>query len=75
MFAAGAGHVETARVLLDAGADVNAKLKATPEFLEQVRVLAFVLVSLPFLPLLFFINIKTPPPLQFLRFPSPLTTY
>lgn len=36
MFAAGAGHMETARVLLDAGADVNAKLKATPEFLEQV---------------------------------------
>lgn len=36
MFAAGAGHLEAAKVLLDAGADVNAKLKATPEFLEQV---------------------------------------
>lgn len=36
MFAAGAGHVDAARVLLDAGADVNAKLKATPEFLDQV---------------------------------------
>ena len=37
MFAAGAGHTEAATVLLDAGADVNAKLQATPEFLEQVR--------------------------------------
>lgn len=38
MFAAGAGHVEAAKVLLDAGADVNTKLKATPEFLEQVNI-------------------------------------
>lgn len=37
MFAAGAGHTETAEVLIAAGADVNAKLEAKPEFLEQVR--------------------------------------
>lgn len=36
MFAAGAGHMEAAAVLIDAGADVNAKLKATSEFLDQV---------------------------------------
>ena len=40
MFAAGAGHTEAAKVLLDAGADVNARLKATAEFLEQARVLS-----------------------------------
>lgn len=36
MFAAGAGHVEAAEALIAAGADVNAKLQAKPEFLEQV---------------------------------------
>ena len=36
MFAAGAGHAETAALLLDAGANVNTKLQAKPEFLEQV---------------------------------------
>ena len=36
MFAAGAGHTEAAEVLIAAGADVNAKLQAKPEFLEQV---------------------------------------
>lgn len=36
MFAAGAGHMEAAAVLIEAGADVNAKLKATSEFLDQV---------------------------------------
>lgn len=43
MFAAGAGHLEAAKVLLDAGADVNAKLKATAEFLDQVRLLPITL--------------------------------
>lgn len=44
MFAAGAGHMEAAAVLIDAGADVNAKLKATSEFLDQVgRVFVFLL--------------------------------
>lgn len=38
MFAAGAGHKEAAEVLIEAGADVNAKLEAKPEFLEQARV-------------------------------------
>lgn len=47
MFAARAGHTETARVLLDAGADVNAMLKATPELLEKLCVCASVLVYLP----------------------------
>lgn len=52
MFAAGAGHTEAAKVLLDAGADVNAKLQATPEFLEQVRkalffLLQFMVILLP----------------------------
>lgn len=36
MFAAGAGHTGAATVLINAGADVNAKLQASPEFLEQV---------------------------------------
>lgn len=46
MFAAGAGHTEAAEVLIAAGADVNAKLQAKPEFLEQVCMCAWYVCSL-----------------------------
>ena len=36
MFAAGGGHNETTRYLLDNGADVNVVVRATPEYKEQV---------------------------------------
>lgn len=37
MFSAGNGHNETTEVLLKAGADVNVVVKATPEYIEQVK--------------------------------------
>jgi ankyrin repeat protein len=36
MFAAGGGHNETTRLLLDSKADVNVVVQATPEYIEQV---------------------------------------
>jgi uncharacterized protein len=37
MFAAGNGHNETTEILLKAGADVNVVVKATPEYIDQVK--------------------------------------
>ncbi|CAM9886313.1 unnamed protein product, partial [Discosporangium mesarthrocarpum] len=36
MFAAGAGHLDAATLLIEAGADVNTKVKASPAFIEQI---------------------------------------
>lgn len=36
MFAAGGGHNETCRLLIEKGADLNVVVKATPEYIEQV---------------------------------------
>lgn len=36
MFAAGGGHNDTTKLLLDHGADVNIVVQATPEYIEQV---------------------------------------
>jgi ankyrin repeat protein len=36
MFAAGGGHNDTTRLLLDSKADVNVVVQATPEYIEQV---------------------------------------
>jgi ankyrin repeat protein len=37
MFAAGGGHNDTTKLLIEAGADVNVAVVATPEYIEQVK--------------------------------------